>query len=110
MERKNMRTMENMDIMLILTIRHILQNEQVLELRKHMTELPEFPPDLLPDRSLKEYFRHRARIKSSLHSHYHQSKQSQLQSQNQFKFLKRHNPLSNPSQHQPPMCPDISNQ
>jgi len=74
MERKNMRTMENMDIMLILLIRHILQNEQVLALGKHVIRLPEFPLDLPPDRNLKEYFRHHARIRPSLHSNYHQSK------------------------------------
>jgi hypothetical protein len=66
--------MENMDIMLILPIRHILQNEQVLALGKHVIRLPEFPLDLPPDRSLKEYFRHHARIRPSLHSNYHQSK------------------------------------
>src|SRR6267378_1758228 len=43
MERKNTMTMENMDIMLILPIRHILQTEQVLALGKHVIRLPEFP-------------------------------------------------------------------
>src|SRR6267143_6839336 len=58
MEKKNTTTMESMDIMLILIIRHILQNKQVLALGKHVIRLQASTLDLTQNRSSKEYFRH----------------------------------------------------